>query len=186
MMKSLPKVAMAEVLQRNIPTDWNVKDRTSCEKTLYLGREDDVAEMMQLKGGKVQNVKRAYESEGATGPSRPAWLIPEAVRSPVSWAWRWCNPKSVWVPPYAGREPLAREVVHKLARKERREIVCEKDRSSPRKQPQVEEDAEALPRHSRRRRKTLSEASPWSTAPSLALWWGNLLICPWVVNDLEM
>jgi hypothetical protein len=50
----------------------------------------------------------------------------------------------------------------------------------------VEEDVEALPRHSRRRRKTLSEASPWSTAPSLALWWGNLLICPWVVNDLEM
>jgi hypothetical protein len=36
------------------------------------------------------------------------------------------------------------------------------------------------------RRKTPSEASPWSTVPCLAPWWGNLLICPWVVIDLEM
>jgi hypothetical protein len=44
--------------------------------------------------------------------------------------------------------------------KERREIIHEKGRSSPRKQPQVEEDVEALPRHLRRRRKTPPEASP--------------------------
>jgi hypothetical protein len=51
------------------------------------------------------------------------------------------------------------EVIHKLERKERREIVRKKDQSTPRTQPQVEEDVEALPRHSWRR-KTLSEVSP--------------------------
>jgi hypothetical protein len=44
----------------------------------------------------------------------------------------------------------------------------------------VEEDVKALPRHPRRRRKTPSEASPWSIAPCLAPWWGKPLICPWV------
>jgi hypothetical protein len=63
-------------------------------------------------------------------------------------------------PPFAGREPFAREAIHKLKRKERREIIREKDHSTRRKQPQVEEDVEALPRQPRRRRKTPSEASP--------------------------
>ena len=63
-------------------------------------------------------------------------------------------------PPFAGREPFAREAVQKLERKERREIIREEDRSTRRKQPQVVEDVEALPRHPRRRRKTPSEASP--------------------------
>jgi hypothetical protein len=49
----------------------------------------------------------------------------------------------------------------------------------------VEEDIEALPRHPRRRRKTPSEASPWSTVLCLAPWWGNLLICPRVVKILR-
>jgi hypothetical protein len=64
----------------------------------------------------------------------------------------------VEAPPFTEREPFAREVVHK--RERRREIIHEKDRSTRRKQPQVEEDVEALPRHPRRRRKTPSEASP--------------------------
>jgi hypothetical protein len=48
------------------------------------------------------------------------------------------------------------------------------------KQPQVEEDVEVatIPR---RRRKTPSKALPWSTVLWLVPWWGNLLICPWVV-----
>jgi hypothetical protein len=58
------------------------------------------------------------------------------------------------------REPIAREAVHKLERKERREIIREKDHSNRKKQPQVEEDVEALPRHPQRRRKTPLEASP--------------------------
>jgi hypothetical protein len=66
----------------------------------------------------------------------------------------------VEVPPVAKREPFTREVVHKQEREKRREIIREKDRSTLRKQPQVVEDVDTLPRHPRRRRKTLSEASP--------------------------
>jgi hypothetical protein len=61
--------------------------------------------------GKVQNVKRTHMCKGATdpswnelgpvGPGQPAWPILTSVRSPISWAWRWCNPKSVWAPPFA-------------------------------------------------------------------------------------
>jgi hypothetical protein len=49
--------------------------------------------------------------------------------------------------PFAGSEPFTREAIHKLERKKRREIICEKDPSTQRKQPQVVEDVEALPRH---------------------------------------
>ena len=63
-------------------------------------------------------------------------------------------------PPFAEREPFAREAVHKLEREKRREIIRKEDRSTRRKQPQVEEDVEAQPRHPRRRRKTPSEVSP--------------------------
>jgi hypothetical protein len=66
----------------------------------------------------------------------------------------------MWAPPFAVGEPFAREAVHKLERKGRREIIHEKDRSTRKKQPQVEEDVEALPRHPQRRRKTPSEALP--------------------------
>jgi hypothetical protein len=69
----------------------------------------------------------------------------------------------VEAPPFAGREPFARKAVHKLERerrRRRREIIREKDRSTRRKQPQVEENVEALPRHPRRRRRTPSGASP--------------------------
>jgi hypothetical protein len=68
--------------------------------------------------------------------------------------------KHVWVSPFAEGESFTREVIHKVERKGRREIIREKDRSSPRRQTQVEEDVEALPRHPRRRRKTPSKASP--------------------------
>jgi hypothetical protein len=66
----------------------------------------------------------------------------------------------VEAPPFIGRESFAQEAVHKLEREKRREITRKKDRSTRRKQPQVEEDVEALPRHPWRRRKTPSEASP--------------------------
>jgi hypothetical protein len=51
-MKSLPMVARTEVLSRNIPEDWSVKDRTSCKENLHLGREDDIVKMMQMEGAK--------------------------------------------------------------------------------------------------------------------------------------
>jgi hypothetical protein len=66
MMKSLPKVARTEVSWRNIPEDWSIKDRTSWENTLYLGREDHIVKMMQLKGAKCKM------SKGSTGEK--GWL----------------------------------------------------------------------------------------------------------------
>jgi hypothetical protein len=69
------------------------------------------------------------------------------------------NPKVVEAPPFAVREPFTRVAVHKLEWK-KREITRERDRSTRRKQPQVEEDVEALPRYPRRRRKTLSKVLP--------------------------
>jgi hypothetical protein len=55
----------------------------------------------------------------------------------------------VGAPPFAEREPFTQEAVHNLERKDKREIIHEKDRPSRRMQPQVEEDIEALPRHPR-------------------------------------
>jgi hypothetical protein len=63
-------------------------------------------------------------------------------------------------PPFAKRDPFAREAIHKLERGKRGVIIRKKDRSARRKQPQVEEDVEALPRHPWRRRKIPSEVSP--------------------------
>jgi hypothetical protein len=65
----------------------------------------------------------------------------------------------LWASLFARRERFAR-VIHREERLERREIIREKDQSSPRRQPQVEEDVKALPRHPQWRRKTPSEVSP--------------------------
>jgi hypothetical protein len=52
LMKSLPMVARTEVLRRNTPGDWSVKDRTSCTENLHLGREDDIVKIMKVEGAK--------------------------------------------------------------------------------------------------------------------------------------
>jgi hypothetical protein len=97
MMKSLPKVARTEVLQRNIPKDWCIKDRTLCEKTLYLVREDDIAKMMQLKGVKC---KMSKGPAGAKG--RPNWVGMDLVRSAQA---GWPGPFPWWFgPPFIERE----------------------------------------------------------------------------------
>jgi hypothetical protein len=49
-MESLPMVAMTEVLQRNIPEDGSVKDRTSCKENLHLGPENDIVKIVQMEG----------------------------------------------------------------------------------------------------------------------------------------
>jgi hypothetical protein len=51
-MKSLPMVARTEVLKRNTPGYRSVKDRTSFEENLHLGREDDIVKIMQVEGAK--------------------------------------------------------------------------------------------------------------------------------------
>jgi hypothetical protein len=48
-------VARTEVLQRNIPEDSSVKDRTSCKENLHLGREDDIIKIVQVEGAKCIN-----------------------------------------------------------------------------------------------------------------------------------
>jgi hypothetical protein len=80
---------------------------------------------------------------------RPPFLEPEDDATLNTWRRR-----------HSEGEPFAREVIHKLEREKRREIIRKEDRSARRKQPQVAEDVEALPRHPWRRRKTPSEASP--------------------------
>jgi hypothetical protein len=81
----------------------------------------------------------------------------------------------VEAPPFAERErePFAREAVHKLERKGKREIIHEKDRRVKgcnhrwrrtlrlcHDTPEEKED--------QLRRRIPSEASPWSTVPCLA------------------
>jgi hypothetical protein len=87
-MKSLRKVARIKVLQRNIPEDESVKDRTSCEKTLHLGREDDIIKTMELKGAMCKMSRgptcakgSSNQAEMGLGRSAP---IRTSVRSPIS------------------------------------------------------------------------------------------------------
>jgi hypothetical protein len=40
---------------RNTPGDGSVKDRTSCEENLHLGREDNIFKIMQVEGAKYIN-----------------------------------------------------------------------------------------------------------------------------------
>jgi hypothetical protein len=55
LMKSLPMVARTGVLQRNIPEDLSIKDRTSCKENLHLGCEDDIVKIVQVEGVKCIN-----------------------------------------------------------------------------------------------------------------------------------
>jgi hypothetical protein len=182
-MESLPMVARTEVLQGNTPGDWGVKDRTSCAENLHLGREDDIVKIMQVEGAKCIIT---WGPTGAKGRPNRAELVlgwsaqagrpspvPTSVRPPFPCTRRIFNPKTLEAPPFDGRESHShQEAIHKLEREEgdlRRGI-----------------DHLEGSTHTWRRRKTPSEGWPWSTVLCLAPWWGNLLICPWVVIDLEM
>jgi hypothetical protein len=123
-------------------------------------------------GRKVHKYMRTHGSEGVTEPGRSAQAdrpgpLRGLVRSPFS-----CtkDPSTVscWRHRHSqDREPFAREAIHKLERGGGRSFgtrIVQLERST----------------HKWRRRKTPLEASPWSTVPCLAPWWGNLLICPWV------
>jgi hypothetical protein len=116
---------------------------------------------------------------GPIGPGRPANPLRASVRPPISWEWRWCNPKSLWVLPIAG------DIAIRLrGNPQGREVGEERDHSwdgsIESKEATTSGGGHRGPATAaRRRRKTLSEASPWSTAPCLVPWWGKLLICPW-------
>jgi hypothetical protein len=69
LMKSLLMVARTEVLRRNTPGDWSVKDQTSYTKNLHLGCEDDIVKIMQMEGAKCIITWGPRERRGdRTGP----------------------------------------------------------------------------------------------------------------------
>jgi hypothetical protein len=124
LMKSLPKVARTEVLQRNITDDWSVKDQTSCKENLHLGPEDDIIKMVQVEGAKCINT---CGSTGAKGRlNRPGWGWTGRPK-PASLAHSGCRfglpflaPKDPWTLSCwrhrhsQDREPFAWEAIHKL------------------------------------------------------------------------
>jgi hypothetical protein len=126
LMKSLPKVPRTEVLQRNIPEDWSVKDWTSCTENLHLGREDDIVEIMQMEGAKCIITWGPIGEKGRTnragmglgrsaqagrpgplwGSVRPPFLAPEGSSTLKSWRHRHSQERE----PFArGGHPQARE-----------------------------------------------------------------------------
>jgi hypothetical protein len=179
LMKSLPMVERTEMLWRNIPEDWSVKDRTSCTKNLYLGREDNIVKKVQVEGAKCIITRGPTGAKGRPNRARlglgrlagptlrvgsppPLFLAPEGSSTLSPWMRHHSRNRE----PFAPRGyPQARE---RGGRSRRR--IDQLERST----------------HKWRRRKTQSEASPWSTVPCLAPWWGNLLIRPWVVIGPEM
>jgi hypothetical protein len=52
--KITPKGGKDRSITKEHPRGFKRKDRTSCKKTPYLGREADVAKMTQLKGSKCK------------------------------------------------------------------------------------------------------------------------------------
>jgi hypothetical protein len=182
LIKSLPMMARTEVLRRNTPGDWSVKDRTSCAENLHLGREDDIVKIMQVEWAKciitwgptaakgrsnraemgLDRSAQAGRPSPLRGSVRPPFLAPEGSSTLKPWRRH-----------HSQRESHSyQEAIHKLEREEgdlRREI------------DHLEGNT-----HKWRRRKTPSEGWPWSMVLCLVPWWGNLLIRPWVVIDLKM
>jgi hypothetical protein len=154
LMKSLPMVARTEVLWRNTPGDWSVKDWTSCTENLYLGREDDIAKIMQMEGAKCiitwgptrakgrpsragMGLGRSAQA-GRLGPLptrfSPPFFAPEESSTLKSWRRRHSR----------NREPFAPRG-HPQAR-ERGGRSPEEDRPSRRKHPQVEKKEDTVGR----------------------------------------
>jgi hypothetical protein len=181
LMKSLPMVARTEVLRRNTLVDWSVKDRTSCMENLHLGREDDTVKIMQMEGAKCiitwgpmgakGRPNRAGMGLGRSAQTGRPGPLRGSVRPPFPCTRRIFKPKVLEALPFVEESHSHQEAIHKLEREgDLRRRIAHLEGST----------------HKRRRRKTPSEASPWSTVLCLAPWWGNLLICPWIVIALEM
>jgi hypothetical protein len=111
LMKSLSMVARTEVLRRNTPGDWSVKDRTSCTENLHLGREDDIVKSMQVEGAKCiitwgPTGAKGRPSRDGMGLGRSAQAgrpspLPTSVCPPFPCTRRIFNPKVLEVPPFA-------------------------------------------------------------------------------------
>jgi hypothetical protein len=154
-MKSLPMVARTEVLQRNIPEDWSVKDRTSCTENLHLGREDDIVQMMQMEGAKCiitwgptgakGRPSRAEMGLGLSAQAGQPDPVLGSVQPPFPCTRRIFNPKSLEAPPFAWGDPFAPRG-HPQAR-ERGGRYPEEEHPSRRKQHKLREGRHRRKRH---------------------------------------
>jgi hypothetical protein len=183
LIKSLPMVARTEVLRRNTPGDWSVKDRTSCTKNLHLGREDDIVKIMQAEGAKCiitwgPTGEKGWPNRAEMGLGRSAQAgrpspLPASVRPPFL-APEGSSTLKSWRRHHLQRRESHshQEAIHKLEREE----------GDLRRETNHLEGST----HKWRRRNTPSEGWPWPTVLCLAPWWGDLLIRPWVVIDLDM
>jgi hypothetical protein len=152
LMKSLPVVARTEVLRRNTPGDWSVKDPTLCPENLHLGRKDDIVKIMQMEGAKCiitwgltgakgrpnragMGLGRSVQA-GRPGPLRgsvrPPFFAPEGSSTLKSWRRRHSQRRE----PFAsGSHPQSRE---------RGGRSPEEDRPTWRKHPQVEKKEDTV------------------------------------------
>jgi hypothetical protein len=154
LMKSFPMVARTEVLWRNTPRDWSIKDRTSCVENLHLGREDDIVKIMQVEGAKCiitwgptgakGRPNRAELGLGRSAQAGRPSPVPASVRPPFPCTRRIFNPKTLEAPPFGGREPFA-PGGHPQAR-ERGGRSPEGDQPPRRKHPQVEKKEDTVGR----------------------------------------
>jgi hypothetical protein len=158
LMKSLSIVARTEVLQRNIPGDWSVKDRNSCTKNLHLGREDDIIKIMQMEGAKCiitwgpTGVKgrpsRAGMDLGRSAQAGRPGPVLGSVWRPFSCTRRIFNPKSLEAPPFVEERAIRTERPFAprghLQAREREGRSPEEDRPSRRKHPQVEKKEDII------------------------------------------
>jgi hypothetical protein len=164
---------------------------SSCEKTLYLIQGANGANMTRIFG-KICKMSRwtAGRKEqlnwAKVGPGRLARPTPGTVRCPLSSARSFFDSKLLATPPFAKNEgkywegrPQSKE---RLDQKKPRDTLVKTIHPSPRRQSEVKDEVEALPRRPQSWRKTLLECLPWSTVPCLASCWGKLSICPWGCN----
>jgi hypothetical protein len=112
LMKSLSMVARTEVLRRDTPGDWSIKDRTSCAENLDLGREDDIIKIMQVEGAKciitwgptgakgrpnraeMGLVWSAQPTSGVGSP--PPFLAPEGLSTLTPWRSRHSHQEAIY------------------------------------------------------------------------------------------
>jgi hypothetical protein len=159
-------VERTEVLHRNNPRDWSVKDRTSCTENLHLGRKDDIVKVMQVEGAKCIITWRPTGAKG--WPNRAVmglgWSaqagrpnpLPVSVRPPFPCTRRIFNPKTLEAPPFTRESHSHQEAICKLEREEgdlRREINHLEGST-----------------HKWRRKKTPLEGWPWWTVLCSAPW----------------
>jgi hypothetical protein len=182
--KSLPKEARTKVLQRNIFEDRNVKMR------VHVGRPPILSEELMVPKWRKYLGKNAKCQDGPPGGrsnrTGPGWAQADWPGPLLGQCSTLFDSKLLAALPFAKNEDKYQEgrpqLRERLDRRKLRDTFMKTIHPSPRRQPPVKAEAEALPRRPRSWMKTLLERLPWSTAQCLESWWGKLSICPWGCN----